>query len=104
MAELQWLTHADFTGLQGDRFVLRIDAATSMDLELVDTRESDQAGGRGPQGQERKQFTLTFRGPAEPVLAQGIRALEHPRLGGLEVFLVPVASTEDGALYEAAFA
>ena len=98
-----WLTHADFAGLRGDRFVLRVGEAATMELELVDTRESAQAGGRGPEGQERQQFALTFRGPAEPFLEQGIRDLEHPDLGTLGLFLVPVGR-EDGVRYEAAFA
>jgi hypothetical protein len=102
--ELPWLTHADFNGLRGDRFVLRVDEATTVDLELVGTRESTQLGGRGPQGQERLQFTVTFRGPGEPLLEQGIRDLQHDGLGALGLFLVPVARDGDGILYEAAFA
>ena len=49
-------------------------------------------------------FTLEFVGPPEPAFAQGIRRLEHPTLGALEIFLVPIGLTPDGGRrYEAVF-
>ena len=50
-----------------------------------------------------EQFSLIFRGPKQPVLKQGTRHLVHPILGELDIFLVPVGATSDGADYEAAF-
>lgn len=55
---------------------------------------------------DRQAFSLLFRGPEQPVLAQRIHALSHPELGALEIFLVPVgrdASAEHGMLYQAVF-
>jgi len=42
-----------------------------------------------------------LRGPAEPILAQGILGLEHPRLGAVDVFFVPVGRDERGTAYQA---
>ncbi len=50
-----------------------------------------------------EQFSLIFRGPSQPILTQGIRRLAHECLGEIDLFLVPVASTPEGADYEAAF-
>lgn len=50
-----------------------------------------------------EQFSLIFRGPAQPLLKQGTRHFVHPSLGELDLFLVPIGATPEGADYEAAF-
>ena len=45
-----------------------------------------------------ERFCLLFRGPAHQPLAQNTYVFEHPRLGGLALFIVPVGS-RDGAAY-----
>lgn len=50
-----------------------------------------------------EQFSLIFHGPAQPLLTQGTRHLIHPTLGELDLFLVPIGTTSEGADYEAAF-
>ena len=48
-------------------------------------------------------FTLEFTGPP-PVLEQRIHTLDHPILGTLELFLVPIGIDPDGRVrYEAVF-
>lgn len=103
MAGTGWLTYADFADLIGDTFEVRGGDAT-LTLELVEATESTESGGPGPGGEQRQQFSLVFRGPADQVLAQGIRALAHPGLGDLALFLVPLGPDADGMRYEAAFA
>lgn len=103
MAKDEWLTFEHFAGRIGERF----DAAgedSNVQLELVEATEGCQPGGRGPEGQERLQFSLVFRGPATEVLAQGTYPLSHAELGELMLFLVPIAQDTDGMRYEAAFA
>jgi hypothetical protein len=51
----------------------------------------------------RHPFTLAFRGPAEPALAQGTYALQAPDAERLEIFIVPVGRDEAGTEYEAVF-
>jgi hypothetical protein len=48
-------------------------------------------------------FSLILRGPRTPLLPQATYALAHPRLGPVEVFLVPIAQDAQGARYEATF-
>lgn len=63
-------------------------------LEVVDTFETLATEG----------FSLRFTGPVQPTFAQGMRALEHPTLGSLELFLVPVLDPRaEVRVYEAIF-
>jgi hypothetical protein len=104
MAGLEWLTYDDFAPHVGDRFDVAVPDGEPVVLELVDATQSSAAGGRGPSGEERRQFSLVFRGPAGPGLAQGTRELRHHRLGELALFLVPIGPDAEGMRYEAAFA
>lgn len=104
MAELEWLTYDDFAGRIGERFELAVTAGEPLAIELVDATESSEVGGPGPDDRQRQQFSLVFRGPVEPVLAQGTHALTHEAMGDLALFLVPIGQDADGMRYEAAFA
>ncbi len=99
MSRIEWLTHDHFAGRIGERF-----SATDTPLELIEVTQSTEPGGRGPEGQERLQFSLVFRGPSEPVLPQAIYTLQHDDFDELELFLVPIGSDSQGVRYEAAFA
>jgi hypothetical protein len=48
-------------------------------------------------------FSLTFRGPVRPQLAQGTYQFAHPRLGPTPIFIVPIAADENGVSYQAIF-
>ena len=102
MSKIEWLTHAEFAGRIGEHFSLV--GGDGVTLELVEATETSEPGGRGPEGQERRQFSLVFRGPATPVLPQGSYRLGHQELDGLELFLVPIGPDSLGMRYEAAFA
>lgn len=52
-------------------------------------------------GMER--FSVYFDGPRELCLAQNLYHLEHEAMGGLDLFLVPIAGSEKGYRYEAVF-
>jgi len=68
-------------------------------IRLVDvTRRPAQTGAP-----RTDPFTLEFTGPP-PVLEQRIHLIDHPILGRLELFLVPVGLDPDGRVrYEAVF-
>jgi hypothetical protein len=91
--DLEALTAADFSPHLRERFVLSASDDAALDVELV---EVSGAGARP--------FSLVFRGPGEPVLPQRIYRLEHPALGTLDLFLVPIGRQPDGVRYEAVFA
>lgn len=54
-------------------------------------------------GEFREPFSLLFRGPVEPVLAQKIYTLHNERTGPLDIFLVPVERDAAGLKYQAVF-
>ncbi len=92
--QLDELEAATFEPHVGEPFA--IDAAgVTLALEEVTTL-AVRPGGRDP-------FSLLFRGPAEPVLAQAIYPLEHAQVGTLEIFVVPLGVDAGGARYEAIF-
>src|SRR5690606_40939685 len=51
----------------------------------------------------RAPFSLVFRNASPLLFPQQIYRMRHPRLGALELFLVPVAQDRDGFLYHAVF-
>jgi hypothetical protein len=96
---LESLTISDFAPRVGDRF--RIDATedgAGHDAELV---EAAPVGDAGPRA--RVPFSLVFRGPAGVVLPQRIYRVDHPDLGSLDIFLVPIGADAAGVRYEAIF-
>ena len=95
---LDKLTKETFVPVKGSLFQLAIENRPAIPLELV------EVAGNGLQGRARReQFSLRFRGPASPALAQRIYRLEHATLGTLEIFLVPIQKDPDGMIYEAVF-
>ena len=61
------------------------------------------AHGRQPGAPRADPFALVFTGDG-PVLDQRTYRLEHPVLGALDIFLVPIGQDSDGRVrYEAVF-
>jgi hypothetical protein len=96
---LESFTLETFLAHSGEPFRLRLDSSETMELELVEATEVRPSGGPAA----RSQFSIVFRGPSEPVLAQRIYAFEHDELGAFEIFIVPIGRDEAGTSYEAAF-
>ena len=90
------LTAEAFSPHLQSRFALSA-PGTAVDLVLAEvTKLGSRDGGRDP-------FSLIFIGPGKPVLPQAIYALDHSRLGPLEIFLVPIGPRDGGMRYEAIF-
>ena len=104
MDEQRWLTFDLFAGRVGEPFEVGADGVPAVTMELADAVEGTEPGGPGPDGGQRRQFSLVFRGPAGPVLPQATYRLDHAELGELELFLVPIGPDAGGMRYEAAFA
>ena len=51
----------------------------------------------------RPPFSLLFRNTASFLFPQQTYAMQHPRLGEIGIFLVPVAREREGFLYQAVF-
>jgi hypothetical protein len=98
---LDALTLDAFAPHVGEEFVLVHEQAGRLELELLEARA---VGGDRAPGNDRRPFSLLFRGPVEPLLPQRIYRLEHDTVGPLEIFIVPVARDAAGTHYEAIFA
>jgi hypothetical protein len=83
----------------GDGFTVGGEAGATVELLLVEAEAKDA----GP-GAPKPAFSLVFHGPAEPALAQGTYPFEHPGIGAMDIFIVPLGRDEHGSVYEALFA
>jgi hypothetical protein len=90
----------DFSPLVGDAFALDAGEHGRLQLELVEVKPGPWPAGPTA---SRAPFSLTFRGPAEPVFAQQMLRLQHAGLGELAIFVVPLGRDDDGTTYEAVF-
>jgi hypothetical protein len=97
---LEQLTVDDFAPWVGARFELRVEERAIV-AELAWARS---VGERPAPGSVRRwTFSLGFRTPPEVRLPQRIYGVVHPKLGRLDLFLVPVQPDGQGNLYEAVF-
>jgi hypothetical protein len=93
--DLRFARASTFEPLVGGEFVSGDPEAS---FQLVDVTELQSQ----PHAPRTDPFVLTFVGA--PGLAQRMYALDHPNLGRLEIFLVPIGPGPDGRFrYEAVF-
>lgn len=96
------LTINDFEALVNDTFTIKYEdeAAWTLNLKQVSPL------GRAPDpGENRRQsFSLLFRSDiADKYLIQKMYEVDHPKLGLLHLFLVPLGPVSGGFEYEAIF-
>ena len=92
------LTEQEFSKHLNTNFLVSIPEPVTLELIEVkpySSKELEQGG--------MERFSLYFIGPADHYLSQATYSLEHQRMGGFELFLVPVARDERGFQYEAVF-
>lgn len=101
VVELAGLTLTRFAPFVGSSFSVALSPPWNLRLELA------EASPLSPQtsltGAFRAPFRLIFHGPAQPVQPQATVPLDHPELGRLEIFLVPIGPDARGMRYEAIF-
>jgi hypothetical protein len=95
-ARLDALTVDDFLRCVGESFSIEHETG-SLALRLAAAEAAPTPPGA------RRSFSAIWIGPPAPLLAQGMRRVEHPTLGVLEIFLVPIGADAHGARYEAVF-
>jgi hypothetical protein len=95
MSETVFPSWSDFAGRDGSVCTVIADIAEyAFTLEHAEKLgETARPGGS---------FRLTFRGPGEPILPQGIYRVMADDFDA-EMFLVPVGRDESGTAYEAIF-
>jgi hypothetical protein len=79
-----------------------VPTGASLPAELI---QVDVLGTDPPASVRRAPFSLIFRASEPKVLPQRIYRIEHPALGRLEIFLVPLGADPPGSgmRYEAVF-
>jgi hypothetical protein len=94
------LTEENFRRYLGTKFGVRVQTPKPLELELAEvkgyTPESNEPGGM-------ERFSLFFHGPADILLKQGTFTLDHPEMGEILLFMVPVARIPEGFSYEVVF-
>jgi uncharacterized protein DUF6916 len=88
--------YSDFAENIHTTFHVIRDVEESLELELMEVTGQTKKG-------QYEHFTLEFRGPRQPILAQQIYELEHERMGRISLFLVPIRGDENAVYYEAIF-
>src|SRR5262245_26630122 len=88
--------HAAFVENLGSKFLLKLEGSDSAELELVEVSEQQK-------GANQEMFSVVFRCRSETVWPQGIYHLAHERMGGSDLFLVPINKDAEGVYYEAVF-
>jgi hypothetical protein len=94
------MTLEDFEPCVGQTFLVTPENADGFELELTQVKP---LGSPGPAAGARQPFSLLFRGPLEPALAQQLLRIENSTIGELALFLVPIGPDENGMLYDATF-
>lgn len=100
MKPLEELDGSDFRPYLNTTFTIQLEGLHPIPLDLVNVTET----GSKPWPEARQPFTLTFLGPvSKQYLLQHIYALDHPTMGRLELFLVPLGPEAGRMRYEAVF-
>ena len=93
------LTEQEFSRHLNSNFQLDLQDR-SLELKLVDVK-AYLPGKNEQAGMER--FSIFFEGPPDQLLPQQLYHFEHAEMGGLDIFMVPVAGSEKSFRYEAVF-
>ncbi len=90
------LHKSSFEPYVNDTFIVHNQIVGDQEVILAELTEKNYPG--------QECFSLFFRGPKQPVMQQMIYTLTHPKMGDIELFLVPVQyPKQDGIYYQAAF-
>jgi hypothetical protein len=96
---LDKLTSADFSAHLNQKFHIRYQPETTLEVELIEVTKlgPEDIPGRRP-------FSLIFRSSQRnSYLPQHVYTLEHNQMEKMELFLVPIGPDEVGMRYQAIF-
>ncbi len=95
---LRNLTYEVFAKLV-NRKVSLIHDSGRLEVQLIECKSLNG----DPRGGQREPFSLTFLGPAQPLLPQRIYTFDFGELGCSDIFIVPIGPDATGMRYEAVF-
>ena len=93
-------TAEDFKQHTGTEFRVRVEAPRPLDLKLHEVLSYES---RAHEQRWMERFSLFFLGPGDMLLHQGTYTFEHPSMGELLLFIVPIGRDERGIRYEIVF-
>jgi hypothetical protein len=97
------LTHAMFAEWLHTKFVIQVEHAAPLEVELIEASKLRAEPGRGGRPAAREPFSLVFRGPMQPWVPQRLYTMKHEHMGAADLFLVAIGPDEVGMRYEALF-
>lgn len=90
------LHKSDFEPYANQMFTVHPPEGEPVEMELFELTENDLPG--------QESFSVIFKGPKEFVLPQMIYKFGHPKMGEVDLFLVPISyGKTDGMYYQAVF-
>lgn len=99
------VSSTDIATLKLDHFASHLDAIFQMHSPAgVLPLRLTKAEALGHAKRAGGAFSLIFVAPVGPWLPQSTYAIEHPTLGAMNMFLVPIGPVSDGNGYQAVFA
>jgi hypothetical protein len=99
------LTHEDFSPHLNTTFRVETEEFGPLDLEFVELHRPTDGPSAFLPGGMREPFVLVFRGPAGPLLPEGLHTLGHAVMGDQEIYVVPLGplGRTDALFYQAIF-
>jgi len=89
------LTKGIFEEFLGQRFTWELDQSETFEMTLISV-EGLRPGHAGAKPGAREPFSLVFCAPPEARLPQRIYRTQHPTLGPMDIFLVPIGPDPQG--------
>jgi hypothetical protein len=90
------LNYEDFSGNLNTDFQVTREDYTTVALKLVEVSDLKESP-------RQSRFSITFAGPVDDSVGQGLYKMSHGRIGEFELFIVPVGKNAEVFFYEAVF-
>jgi hypothetical protein len=97
---LEKVTEADFSDRLGQDFRIHLPSGELLRVALVEVTAHPYLP---PAPGRRAGFSIVLRSEVSGHLPQAIYRVEHPQMGFMDLFLVPVGPRDGGMCYEAVF-
>lgn len=95
------MTQHDFATHLYQPFQLQLNPLLTMSLALASVQDATQPRTEQKQQESTEAFSVIFQGPQHPVLPSRTYQLSHPRLGKLNLLLMPHERRQTGMCYKA---
>lgn len=90
------LTHEAFHGQLNQKFLVQVEGAEPVELELVEVSNLTVTP-------RQEMFSIVFQAAGPTAMPQQIYTLENETMGQIKLFLVPIGKNDTSVSYEAVF-